>query len=122
MVILSDLGTKILVPACAIVRIVFYVFSLKRHLLSNSSKNGTTEYLIEEEKGLNDHSVVYKCAEIQNTISKGATSFLFTKYMYVRIFMFAFTILIFVLLGSMKGFSTKSQPCSYNEGGIIFRA
>ena len=86
------------------------------HSLSNSSKNGTTEYLIEEEEGLNDHNVVYKCAEIQNTISEGATSFLFTEYLCIGIFMVAFAILIFVLLGFVEGFSTKSQPCLYNKG------
>ncbi|KAJ6673278.1 PYROPHOSPHATE-ENERGIZED VACUOLAR MEMBRANE PROTON PUMP [Salix viminalis] len=42
-----------------------------------------------------------------------ATSFLFTEYQYVGIFMIAFAILIFVFLGSVKGFSTKSQPCTY---------
>ena len=84
MAILSDLGTEILVPACAIVGIVFSVvqwilvsrvkLSPERHSLSNSSKNGTAEYLIEEEEGLNDHSVVQKCAEIQNAISEGEFS------------------------------------------------
>lgn len=126
MAILSDLGTEILVPACAIVGIVFSVvqwilvsrvkLSPERHSLSNSSKNGTAEYLIEEEEGLNDHSVVQKCAEIQNAISEGATSFLYTEYQYVGIFMVAFAILIFVFLGSVEGFSTKSQPCLYNKG------
>ncbi|KAJ6355148.1 hypothetical protein OIU77_005692 [Salix suchowensis] len=46
-------------------------------------------------------------------IFAGATSFLYTEYQYVGIFMIAFAILIFVFLGSVKGFSTKSQPCTY---------
>lgn len=45
----------------------------------------------------------------------GATSFLFTEYQYVGIFMVAFAILIFVFLGSVEGFSTKSQSCTYDE-------
>lgn len=44
----------------------------------------------------------------------GATSFLFTEYQYVGVFMIAFAILIFLFLGSVEGFSTKSQPCTYD--------
>lgn len=44
----------------------------------------------------------------------GATSFLFTEYQYVGVFMVAFAILIFLFLGSVESFSTKSQPCTYN--------
>ncbi|KAE8687109.1 Pyrophosphate-energized vacuolar membrane proton pump [Hibiscus syriacus] len=123
--ILPDLGTEILIPACAVVGIVF---SLVQWLLvsqvklspgsqSNNGaggKNGCADYLIEEEEGLNDHNVVLKCAEIQNAISEGATSFLYTEYQYVGIFMVAFAILIFLFLGSVEGFSMKSQPCTYD--------
>ncbi|RRT48813.1 hypothetical protein B296_00035974 [Ensete ventricosum] len=45
----------------------------------------------------------------------GATSFLFTEYKYVGIFMVVFAILIFIFLGSVEGFSTKSQPCTYSK-------
>jgi len=45
----------------------------------------------------------------------GATSFLFTEYQYVGIFMIAFAVLIFLFLGSVEGFSTKSQPCTYDN-------
>ncbi|KAL1098892.1 hypothetical protein V6Z11_D05G128100 [Gossypium hirsutum] len=45
----------------------------------------------------------------------GATSFLFTEYQYVGIFMVAFAILIFLFLGSVEGFSSKSQPCTYDK-------
>ena len=45
----------------------------------------------------------------------GATSFLFTEYQYVGIFMVAFAILVFLFLGSVEGFSTKSQPCTYSK-------
>lgn len=44
----------------------------------------------------------------------GATSFLFTEYQYVGVFMVVFAILIFLFLGSVEGFSTKSQPCTYD--------
>ncbi|EEF26850.1 hypothetical protein RCOM_1930180, partial [Ricinus communis] len=85
--LLSDLGTEVLVPVCAIVGIIFslvqwYLVSRvkltsERHApgLSPSSgggnKNGYNDYLIEEEEGLNDQSVVAKCAEIQSAISEG---------------------------------------------------
>ncbi|KAJ6408119.1 hypothetical protein OIU84_011430 [Salix udensis] len=126
-VILSDLGTEILIPVCAVIGIGFsllqWLLVSKVKLVPGSAalnsggaagKNGYGDYLIEEEEGLNDHNVVLKCAEIQNAISEGATSFLFTEYQYVGIFMVAFAILIFVFLGSVEGFSTKSQPCTYD--------
>ncbi|KAG6482925.1 hypothetical protein ZIOFF_059564 [Zingiber officinale] len=97
--ILSDLFTNVLITADA----------------EGTGKNGYSEYLIDEEEGLNDHNVVVKCAEIQRGISVGATSFLFTEYQYVGIFMAIFSILIFLFLGSIEGFSTKSQPCTYNK-------
>ncbi|KAE8714679.1 Pyrophosphate-energized vacuolar membrane proton pump 1 [Hibiscus syriacus] len=89
--------------------------STERNASANTKKNGFDDYLIEEEDGINDHGVVTKCAEIQNAISEGATSFLFTEYQYVGIFMIAFAILIFLFLGSVEGFSTKSQPCTYDK-------
>lgn len=46
----------------------------------------------------------------------GATSFLFTEYKYLGIFTLAFAAIIFLFLGSVNGFSTKSQPCTYNKG------
>lgn len=45
----------------------------------------------------------------------GATSFLYTEYQYVSVFMVAFAILIFLFLGSVEGFSTKSQACTYDQ-------
>ncbi|KAJ0540949.1 putative inorganic diphosphatase [Helianthus annuus] len=118
--ILSDLGTEILIPACALVGIVFsllqwfLVSKVSLSLDKPDAKHAFTESLIEEEEGVNDHNVVQKCAEIQNAISEGATSFLFTEYQYVGIFMIAFAVLIFVFLGSVEGFSTSYQQCTYD--------
>ncbi|KAJ8477440.1 hypothetical protein OPV22_021167 [Ensete ventricosum] len=101
--ILSGLLTEIMIPAAAVVGIAFAL-------------DGVSDYLIEEEEGLNDHNVVVKCAEIQSAaISEGATSFLFTEYQYVGIFMVAFAVLIFLFLGSVEGFSTEAQPCAYSK-------
>ncbi|KAK4719270.1 hypothetical protein R3W88_017608 [Solanum pinnatisectum] len=125
--LLSEFGTEIVIPICAVIGIVFslvqwYLVSLVK--LSpdqggcsprNNKNNGFNESLVEEEEGINDQNVVVKCAEIQNAISEGATSFLFTEYQYVGIFMVAFAVLIFVFLGSVEGFITKSRPCSYNK-------
>ncbi|KAG6537786.1 hypothetical protein ZIOFF_002883 [Zingiber officinale] len=120
-VILSDLFTNVLIPVAAVVRITFAVMVSKVRLslaeadAEGTGKNGYSEYLIDEEEGLNDHNVVVKCAEIQRAISEGATSFLFTEYQYVGIFMSIFAIMIFLFLGSVKGFNTKSQPCTYSK-------
>ncbi|KAL3008348.1 hypothetical protein AAZX31_07G027000 [Glycine max] len=129
--LLSELATEIVVPACAVIGIVFSLvqwFLVSRVKLTpdrngttsspRNNKNGYGDFLIEEEEGINDHSVVVKCAEIQNAISEGATSFLFTEYQYVGIFMVAFAILIFLFLGSVEGFSTKSQPCTYDKSKL----
>ncbi|PQM40293.1 H+-pyrophosphatase [Prunus yedoensis var. nudiflora] len=126
-VLLSTLATEIVIPVAAVIGIVFSLVqwfivsrvkvTLERHAPPagpNSKKNGFNDYLIEEEEGLNDQNVVAKCAEIQNAISEGATSFLFTEYQYVGVFMVVFAILIFLFLGSVEGFSTKSQPCTYD--------
>eukprot|EP00252_Welwitschia_mirabilis_P022581 TRINITY_DN614_c0_g1_i2.p1 TRINITY_DN614_c0_g1~~TRINITY_DN614_c0_g1_i2.p1 ORF type:complete len:693 (-),score=96.51 TRINITY_DN614_c0_g1_i2:671-2749(-) len=45
----------------------------------------------------------------------GATSFLFTEYRYLGIFMVCFGILIFLFLGSVESFSTKPQACTYDK-------
>ncbi|CAB4288699.1 unnamed protein product [Prunus armeniaca] len=127
--LLPDLGTEILIPLCAVIGIAFSVvqwmfvsqvkLSPGRDANSNApGKNGYNDYLIEEEEGGNDHNVVLKCAEIQNAISEGATSFLFTEYKYVGGFMVAFAVLIFVFLGSVEGFSTSSRPCTYDQTKI----
>ncbi|CAI0389010.1 unnamed protein product [Linum tenue] len=121
--LLPDLATQILIPVCGVIGIAFALFqwvlvsSVKMSAGGGrdaASKNGNTDYLIEEEEGVNDHSVVAKCAEIQNAISEGSTSFLFTMYKYVGIFMVAFAVLIFVFLGSVDGFSTSHQVCTYD--------
>ena len=84
--LLPDLGTEILIPVCAIIGIVFSLiqwYLVSQVKLSHDSgpsgnnKNGYSESLIEEEEGLNDHSVVSKCAEIQNAISEGEKDLIF---------------------------------------------
>ncbi|AQK84104.1 Pyrophosphate-energized vacuolar membrane proton pump 1 [Zea mays] len=124
MAILSALATEVFIPVAAVIGIAFAVVQwvlVSRVKLSpaaaasGGSKNGYGDYLIEEEEGLNDHNVVVKCAEIQTAISEGATSFLFTEYQYVGIFMSIFAVVIFLFLGSVEGFSTKSQPCTYSK-------
>ncbi|GKC47063.1 pyrophosphate-energized vacuolar membrane proton pump-like protein, partial [Tanacetum coccineum] len=80
--ILSDLGTQLIIPVCAIIGIIFsliqwYLVSKVKLSLDNNksegggeNKNVFNESLIEEEEGVNDHNVVKKCAEIQNAISE----------------------------------------------------
>ncbi|GKA50496.1 pyrophosphate-energized vacuolar membrane proton pump-like protein, partial [Tanacetum coccineum] len=77
--LLSELGTEILIPICAVIGIVFSLFQwylvsqvkVSVDKSSSSDKNGGfTESLIEEEEGVNDHTVVQKCAEIQQAISE----------------------------------------------------
>ncbi|XP_048131267.1 LOW QUALITY PROTEIN: pyrophosphate-energized vacuolar membrane proton pump [Rhodamnia argentea] len=127
MALLSALATEIFIPAGAVVGIVFSLvqwFLVSRVKLtpeqralpddSDDRKNGFSDGLIEEEESINEHIVLSRCGEIQRAISEGATSFLFTEYQYVGVFMIAFAMLIFLFLGSVEGFSTKSQPCTYD--------
>ena len=80
----SELATKIVIPVCTVIGIAFSCMQLvivsrvklisERYAsggLAKSNKNGYGDYLIEEEEGINDHSVVTKCAEIQSAISEG---------------------------------------------------
>lgn len=80
--ILPDLATEIIIPACAVVGIVFALVQwllvskvkLSHHKLDETAadyKNGFTEALIEEEEGINGESVAQKVADIQNAISEG---------------------------------------------------
>ncbi|GJM87157.1 hypothetical protein PR202_ga03083 [Eleusine coracana subsp. coracana] len=123
MAILPELATQVLVPLAAVVGIAFAVAQwviVSRVKLAPSGdgardKDVLGDSLIEEEEGLNDHNVVAKCAEIQNAIAEGATSFLFTEYQYVGIFMSIFAVVIFLFLGSVEGFSTKTHPCTYSK-------
>lgn len=48
----------------------------------------------------------------------GATSFLFTEYKYLGIFMVVFGAIIFLFLGSVKKFSTESEPCTFNKENL----
>lgn len=82
--VLSEMATEIVVPVCAVIGIAFSLvqwvlvsrvkLTSERHASGGSgsnSKNGYSDYLIEEEEGINDHSVVTKCADIQTAISEG---------------------------------------------------
>ncbi|KAG5244724.1 inorganic pyrophosphatase family protein [Salix suchowensis] len=119
---LSEGLTQVLIPASALVGIVFALlqwYLVSKVKVSGDSSNGLSDKLIEEEEdGVNNREASIKCAEIQHAISVGATSFLFTQYKYLSVFMCVFAAIIFLFLGSVKGFSTKSEPCTYNKGSL----
>ncbi|XP_051209711.1 pyrophosphate-energized vacuolar membrane proton pump [Lolium perenne] len=70
----------------------------------------------DEEDGVDGPAAVARCAEIQNAISVGANSFLFTQYKYLAAFTVIFAVVIFLFLGSVHRFSMASQPCQYTKG------
>ncbi|KAJ8619429.1 hypothetical protein MRB53_027958 [Persea americana] len=122
MAIMSETLTQILIPVAALVGIGFAL--LQWFLVSQVKVSGDvgvnngicTEKLIEdEEENVDSHAVTIKCAEIQNAIAVGATSFLFTEYKYLSIFTVIFGAIIFLFLGSVKGFSTESETCTYSK-------
>jgi inorganic pyrophosphatase len=80
--ILPELATQVVIPVAAAVGIAFavlqWVLVSKVRLTpergradGGAAKGGPSDYLIEEEEGLNDHNVVVRCAEIQSAISEG---------------------------------------------------
>lgn len=77
--ILSEMGTQIFIPVCAVIGIAFsllqWILVSFVKLSPDKSCDGKKEPLIEEEEGGNDHSVIIRCAEIQNAISEGALLF-----------------------------------------------
>nr|WRQ20302.1 pyrophosphate-energized vacuolar membrane proton pump 1 [Citrullus colocynthis] len=119
---LSEGLTQLLIPAAALLGIGFALLQwllVSRVKVSSYPDDESQENnLIEggQEEGIDDVEVVAKCAEIQKAISVGATSFLFTQYKYLVVFMGVFGAIIFLFLGSVKRFSTKSEPCTYNKG------
>ncbi|MED6167194.1 hypothetical protein PIB30_000444 [Stylosanthes scabra] len=126
---LSEGLTQILIPVAALIGIGFALlqwFLVSKVRVSvvadrNGRDNGHKSSLLgdaELENGVRVPDAIAKCAEIQHAISVGATSFLFTEYRYLTIFMGVFGVIIFLFLGSVKGFSTKSEPCTYNEGNL----
>lgn len=102
--LLPDLGTEILIPVCAVVGIAFSLIQWllvskvkltpsSEHASANNGagKNGFADHLIEEEEGINDHSVVLKCADIQTAISEGffrslSLSLFFLNFQTLRLF------------------------------------
>lgn len=123
---MSEALTQILIPLAAIIGIGFALLQwvLVSKIRVSSGSKLESEYnnkLIEEdeqEEGIDSDDVVAKCADIQKAISQGATSFLFTEYKYLGIFMVVFGAIIFLFLGSVKSFSTESEPCTFNKENI----
>lgn len=123
--LLSESLSQILIPVAAVIGIGF---ALLQWLLvsrvkvgyekASSLNNGVyNEVLLDEpdEDGGDLKNAVPKCAEIQEAISLGATSFLFTEYKYLGIFTGCFGLLMFLFLGSVEGFSTQQQQCHYDK-------
>lgn len=98
---------------------ILWVLVSKVKISNGAGSNGDDDRLIEEEEaeeGVDSLEAAIKCAEIQNAISVGATSFLFPQYKYLSVVMGVFSTIIFLFQGSVKGFSTKHEPCTYNTG------
>lgn len=102
---------EIMVPVCAVIGIVFSLFQWylvskvtvgtdKPHS-SGGDKNGYAESLIEEEEGINDHSVVQNCAEIQSAISEGNEIIIATFVLTVIILIYVDSVLFLPLISSL---------------------
>ncbi|KAK9903954.1 hypothetical protein WJX75_001227 [Coccomyxa subellipsoidea] len=109
---LPELIPDIFIPVTAAVGIIFALFlwwrvsGIKVRTGQRSTGEDGRTFLLEEELTGED-SIVQKVADLQDAISEGATSFLFTEYKYMGVFMAGFSVFIFILLSSQDGFSTK---------------
>ncbi|XP_020113702.1 pyrophosphate-energized vacuolar membrane proton pump-like [Ananas comosus] len=128
--VLGEAATQALIPIASLIGIGFallqwYVVSkIKVFSYSEDYASYADEQLMqkqngeedeEEEEGVDGGVAAAKCGEIQNAISVGAQSFLFTQYKYLGAFTLTFSLVIFLFLGSVKRFSTKSEPCTYTR-------
>ncbi|CAM6122187.1 unnamed protein product [Calypogeia fissa] len=122
--ILGDAFVLWFVPVACAVGIVFALVqwwivsgvSVSGASSANGGSNGGHHHsLIDSEEGHDEHSMVKKVAEIQDAIAEGAESFLATEYQYLGIFLTIFSVLIFVFLGSVGGFSLQNVPCEDDE-------
>ena len=117
-----ELAVNLFLPISCLIGIVWAGILWKR--VSSVKVSGGTpvrgnngaEYLLEEEQR-DDAEVVQKCADIQDAISEGAETFLFTEYRYLAVFMSAFSVVVLVLLGSEDKFSFN--PTTDPDTGVV---
>nr|CAD1829736.1 unnamed protein product [Ananas comosus var. bracteatus] len=127
--VLGEAATQALIPIASLIGIGFallqwfVVSKIEVSSYSGDYASYADEQLMEkqsgeedeEEEGVDGGVAAAKCGEIQNAISVGAQSFLFTQYKYLGVFTLTFSLVIFLFLGSVKRFSTKSEPCTYTR-------
>ncbi|GAY54379.1 hypothetical protein CUMW_156270 [Citrus unshiu] len=97
-----------------------WVLVSKVKISKGAGSNGYDDMLIEvedAEEGVDSLEVAIKCAEIQNAIS-GQPHFCLhsTSTSACSWACKGFSTIVFIFLGSVKGFSTKSEPCTHNTG------
>uniref|UniRef100_A0A7S2QSI6 H(+)-exporting diphosphatase n=1 Tax=Chlamydomonas chlamydogama TaxID=225041 RepID=A0A7S2QSI6_9CHLO len=102
--VLPEAVPILFIPGASVLGIFFAFWLWKRvaqiQLVGGQSvvaRGNGREYLLEEEQR-GEEEVVAKAADIQGAISEGASSFLFTEYRYLGIFMVIMSVLIFSLL------------------------
>jgi H+-translocating diphosphatase len=128
MAVLGTVAVEVFIPVAALIGIAFAVLQwyVVARVAVNSDAGGgaggkgrgggsdVLEEDEEEEYGVDRLAVEARCAEIQQAISIGATSFLLTEYKYLAVFMAAFAAVIFLFLGSARRFSARPEPCAYD--------
>ncbi|XP_048569959.1 pyrophosphate-energized vacuolar membrane proton pump-like [Triticum urartu] len=130
MAVIGTAGAEVLIPLAAVIGIAFAVFQwyvvAKVPVPSHdgedgggaAAQKGRSGHDESAEDGVDYRQVEARCAEIQHAISIGATSFLFTEYRYLGVFMAGFAVVIFMFLGSAQRFSTRPEPCTYDPARL----
>lgn len=122
--VIPDLVVSVLIPVASVIGIFFGLWMWKRvasiQLTAGQSvfrsQNGR-EYLLEEEQR-GDDEVVSKAAEIQEAISEGANSFLFTEYKYMGVFAVIMSVLLLCLLGTVHPEGDRTTDDEWRNAGF----
>ncbi|KAL3723952.1 hypothetical protein ACJRO7_036031 [Eucalyptus globulus] len=106
MAVLSALVMETAIPVCAVIGIAFSLVQWRRSLCYSDNEEGDAAQQRSFQTNYN---------EIKSTMTGGVKSFLLAEYQYAGVFVVAFAIVIFLLLGSVERFSTQSRPCTSNH-------
>mmetsp|Transcript_34220 Transcript_34220/g.74815 ORF Transcript_34220/g.74815 Transcript_34220/m.74815 type:complete len:796 (-) Transcript_34220:121-2508(-) len=86
-----------------------------RNRKPEDANSGTTEeYLLAEDREA-AIEIIKKTADIQDAITEGANSFLFTEYQWISAFMIPFGVVVFLLLAAPGGFSKVWTKYEYSD-------
>eukprot|EP00271_Cylindrocystis_brebissonii_P010222 TRINITY_DN26351_c0_g1_i1.p1 TRINITY_DN26351_c0_g1~~TRINITY_DN26351_c0_g1_i1.p1 ORF type:complete len:774 (+),score=132.97 TRINITY_DN26351_c0_g1_i1:95-2416(+) len=111
--VLPAWAVNVFIPLAGIIGILFafFQYSAVSKVKVRSAPRAHDGYQAVEDGVPDDSEVLNSVADIQDAISEGSNSFLFTQYKYLAVFMVGFSAIIFVFLSSSgdEAFSAASM-------------